>query len=90
MEDLLLIEKLEAAVWAAHSLFERGKTAGSSANMSFRHNDLVYISASGSCFGTMCREDFAAVRMDGTPVMGPKAQQGVAPFTWRSMENPQI
>lgn len=72
MEDLILQEKLDSAVWAAHSLFERGKTAGSSANMSFRHNDLVYISASGSCFGTMRREDFTAVRMDGTSVSDKK------------------
>lgn len=72
MEDLLLKEKLEAAVWAAHSLFERGKTTGSSANMSFRHHDLVYISASGSCFGTMRSEDFTAVTMDGTPVADKK------------------
>ena len=48
MDDLELKEKLEAAVWVAHSLFERGKTTGSSANMSIRHKDLVYISASGS------------------------------------------
>ena len=72
MEDLILKEKLESAVWAAHSLFERGKTTGSSANMSILHNGLVYISASGSCFGTMCQEDFTAVAMDGAPVSGKK------------------
>lgn len=70
--DTILKEKLEAAVWAARSLFERGKTTGSSANMSFRHNDLIYISASGSCFGTMTEEDFTAIHMDGTPAAGRK------------------
>ena len=29
--------------------------------------------------GTMCREDFAAVRMDGTPVWDQKPSKGVAP-----------
>ena len=36
--DEILKKKLEDAVWVAHSLFERGKTSGSSANMSFLHN----------------------------------------------------
>lgn len=66
--DTALEKKLKDAVWTAHSLFERGKTAGSSANMSFRHNDRIYISASGSCFGTMTEEDFAIISMDGTPL----------------------
>ena len=35
--DKELEQKLEDAVWAARSLFERGKTSGSSANMSFYH-----------------------------------------------------
>ena len=67
MEDSLK-QKLEEAVWVCHSLFERGKTAGSSANMSFRHGDRVYISASGTCFGTMKPEDFTPVARDGTPL----------------------
>lgn len=67
--DELLQEKLKTAVWAAHSLFNRGKTTGSSANMSFRHNGLIYISAGGSCFGTMSGDDFTAVTPDGAPVL---------------------
>lgn len=63
--DTALEKKLKDAVWTAHSLFERGKTSGSSANMSFRHNSQIYISASGSCFGTMKEEDFAVISMDG-------------------------
>ena len=38
-----LKQKLEDAVWAAHSLFERGKTSGSSANMSFAHDGKIYV-----------------------------------------------
>lgn len=68
--DDLLEEKCRAAVWAAHSLFERGKTTGSSANMSFRHGNHIYISAGGSCFGTISCEDFAAITPDGVSVSG--------------------
>lgn len=56
-----LEEKKQQAIWAAHSLFERGKTAGSSANISFTHEDKIYISGSGTCFGTLKKEDFAVV-----------------------------
>ena len=45
--DTVLEQKINDAVWTAHSLFERGKTSGSSANMSFRHQNYIYISASG-------------------------------------------
>lgn len=60
--------ELEHAVWAARSLFDRGKTSGSSANLSFRHGDHICITASGSCFGTLTPQDFAVIRMDGTPL----------------------
>nr|WP_253288375.1 class II aldolase/adducin family protein [Blautia sp. MSJ-19] len=60
-----LEKKLEQAVWIAHSLFERGKTAGSTANMSFRHEDKIYITASGTCFGTLKKEDFAVIDLNG-------------------------
>ncbi len=65
--DRDLDEKLREAVWVCRSLFERGKTSGSSANMSFRHGDRIYITASGTCFGTMKPEDFTPVNLDGTP-----------------------
>ena len=61
-------QKLEQDVWVAHSLFERGRTAGSSANMSFCHEGRIYITASGSCFGTLGAEDFAAITMEGKPL----------------------
>lgn len=60
-----LEKKLEQAVWITHSLFERGKTAGSTANMSFRHEDKIYITASGTCFGTLKKEDFAVIDLNG-------------------------
>ena len=60
-----LERKQSEAVWVCRSLFERGKVSGSSANMSFRHEDRIYITRSGSCFGTMEAADFVAVRGDG-------------------------
>ena len=61
-----LRKKLDEAIWAGRSLFERGKTSGSSANMSFLHDGKMYISQSGSCFGTLTGEQFAVMTMGGT------------------------
>ncbi len=58
-------DKLKNAVFVAHSLFERGKASGSSANISFLHEGLVYISKSGTCFGTLRENEFAAVPLNG-------------------------
>ena len=63
---------LKTAVWIAHSLFERGKATGSSANMSFKEKDHIYITGSGTCFGTLKEEDFSVLALDGTWVSGPK------------------
>ena len=65
MMDRELAQKLEDAVWIGRSLFERGKTSGSSANMSFFHNGRIYITQGGSCFGTLKPEHFAVIGMDG-------------------------
>ncbi len=64
-----LKEKTQQAIWAAGSLFERGRVSGSAANLSFLHEGVIYITASGSCFGRLTPEDFAAVSLaDGTPI----------------------
>lgn len=60
-----LEQKLNDAVWAAKSLFERGKTSGSSANLSFLHDGSMYITKSGSCFGTLAPDQFAVMDMNG-------------------------
>jgi len=73
--DAILEKKLNDAVWVAHSLFQRGKTSGSSANLSFLHEGNIYISASGSCFGTHSADDFAVVSFDGSPLNGKKASK---------------
>lgn len=67
-----LEQKLKDAVWIAHSLFTRGKASGSSANMSFRHGDRIYISGSGTCFGTIKAEEFSVVSLDGDYIAGIK------------------
>lgn len=57
--------KMEESIRIAKSLFQRGKTAGTSANISFRHGDCVYVSRSGSSFDTLDKEDFVKVSLDG-------------------------
>lgn len=66
------MENLKTAVWIAHSLFERGKASGSSANMSFKEKDRIYITGSGTCFGTLKEEDFSVLTLDGEWISGPK------------------
>lgn len=66
------MENLKTAVWIAHSLFERGKASGSSANMSFKEKDRIYITGSGTCFGTLKEEDFSVLSLDGEWISGPK------------------
>ena len=68
------MENLKTAVWIAHSLFERGKASGSSANMSFKEKDLIYITGSGTCFGTLKEEDFSVLSLD----FRAKAQQRIS------------
>jgi len=61
----MIYDKINTAIWIAHSLFNRGKTTGSSANMSFRDGDNIYITCSGSCFGLINENDFAVMTLDG-------------------------
>lgn len=70
--DENLKRELSAAVWAARSLFARGRVSGSSANLSLRAGDVVYITATGTCFGTLTEDDLIPIRMDGTPLTGRK------------------
>ena len=51
--------EISKAIWVANSLFNRGKVSGSSANLSFLYEDCIYITGSGTCFGTLKKEDFA-------------------------------
>ncbi|WHZ05808.1 class II aldolase/adducin family protein [Neobacillus sp. YX16] len=64
MKDTL-DKKINNAIWVAHSLFQRGKATGSVANLSFLHEDKIYITATGTCFGTLKPDEFAVLDMDG-------------------------
>lgn len=70
--DKELKSKFEEAIWVAKSLFERGKTSGSSANLSFRHENDIYITGSGTCFGRLEETSFARVSLEGTHLEGMK------------------
>lgn len=58
-------EFLQEAVWIAHALFEKGSATGSSSNISFRIENQIYISGSGTCFGTLKGEQFACLSLEG-------------------------
>jgi ribulose-5-phosphate 4-epimerase/fuculose-1-phosphate aldolase len=62
--------KIELAIWIGKSLFERGKTAGDSANLSFLHDDLVYITGTGTCFGALTHNSFSTVDRSGKHLKG--------------------
>ncbi|GHS94937.1 putative aldolase class 2 protein [Synergistales bacterium] len=67
-----LSQKIEQAIWIGKSLFERGKTAGASANLSFAHEEQIYITGTGTCFGTLTPEFFSVLdksmsHRDGPP-----------------------
>ena len=70
--DIITERQLETAVEIAHSLFERGKVSGSTANISIRIGDFIYISGSGTSFGTLEKEQFSTLLLDGTHVEGMK------------------
>ena len=63
--DTALDLKFNEALWVAHSLFNRGKASGSIANLSFKHNDKIYITATGTCFGTLTRDEFSIIDLEG-------------------------
>lgn len=65
-------EIAEQAVETARLLFMRNKTSGASANLSFLHDGNMYITCSGSCFGTLTTDDFAKISMDGVWLSGKK------------------
>lgn len=85
-----IAEELKQAVWVAHSLFERGKTSGSSANMSICLEDRIYITSSGSCFGTLTEEDFAVLGPGGVSLNGKKPSKELPLHRIFYEKNPQV
>ena len=67
-----LDSKLKDAIWIAKTLFDRNKATGSSANLSFLHEGCIYITGSGTCFGTLTEDDFSVTNMAGEHISGIK------------------
>ena len=66
-------ELLAQAIEVCRLLFLRNKTSGSSANMSFLNEaGELYVTASGTCFGTLVPEDFSKLSPDGELISGRK------------------
>ena len=64
------MKKYEDAIWIGKSLFERGRATGSSANMSFIHEENIYITGTGTCFGRLKVEDFSIIDLTGKHIGG--------------------
>lgn len=62
--------KIEDAIWAAKTLFDRNKVSGSSANLSFKHENKIYISGTNTCFGRLTENDFSEISMEGKHIGG--------------------
>lgn len=60
-----LEEMLDEMIWVGKSLFDRGKISGSSANLSFRYEENIYITRSGACAGRLSKSDFVRTTLDG-------------------------
>lgn len=73
MKDVVLYEKLELACRIAKSCFDRGMGSGMTGNLSFMHDGIIYITASGTCFGFLTPDDFAAVPYETDDAAGTAA-----------------
>src|SRR5699024_4138744 len=63
--DSILEEKINDSIWVAHKLFNKNKATGSVANLSFIHNEKIYITASGASFGRLEKNDFSIIDAKG-------------------------
>lgn len=70
-------QKYNDAIWIAKVLFDRDKATGSSANLSFRHEDKIYITGSGTCFGGLTKDDFSVTDMEGNHIHGIKPSKEI-------------
>lgn len=70
--NIELKSKMEDAIWVGKTLFDRCKTSGSSANMSFLHDGNMYITGSGTCFGRLEESSFSMMDWEGNHVDGIK------------------
>lgn len=64
MDDVLK-SKYEEAIWIAKTLFQHGIITGTTGNISFLHNEKMYITKSGSCLGKLDKDGFAIIDLNG-------------------------
>lgn len=62
----------EQVIWAAHRLFERKQTPGTTGNISYREGDKVFVSPGGSCFGTLQAAELCPLALSGAPLTSQK------------------
>ena len=62
-EELKL--KYEEAIWTAKALFQHRIITGTTGNISFLHNEKMYITKSGSCLGKLDKDSFAITDLNG-------------------------
>lgn len=66
---------LDEAIWTAHQLFDRKLVTGSTGNISFLFDDIMYITKSGTCFGRVDKESFARVNVSGEVIEGKPSKE---------------
>ena len=73
--DNKLQQAMTDAIWVGKALFDLGKTAGSTGNISFRVDDKIYVTKSGSCFGRLTEDSWAILDLEGNNLNGKKASK---------------
>lgn len=65
----------EQVLWVAHTLFQKGLVSGSTGNISYRVDNTIYVSQSGSCFGLLDDDGFAEVSINGLILKGKPSKE---------------
>lgn len=65
MMNTELNNKIEDAIWFARQLFIHNIITGTTGNISFLHEDKMYITKSGSCLGRLNYDSFAIADLQG-------------------------
>ena len=63
---------INEAIMVANRLWSQGKVTGSSANLSFRIGNQVYITGTGTSFGTLTENHFSVLDLEGNHIAGMK------------------
>lgn len=66
---------MSEAIWVCHELFNRGLVTGSTGNLSFTHDNKIYITKSGGCFGRVDESSFAILDFNGKIIEGKPSKE---------------